>query len=111
MALSGGTSFRTRARWRVSAAISPPGASSTACARVTSAGCQSPRCTEATAMETNPREMLRIAVLGAGHWGPNLIRNFHNHQTSEVAWVVDRDEGRLALTQSRYPEIRMTADA
>jgi len=56
-------------------------------------------------------KMLRIAVIGAGHWGPNLIRNFHNHQTSEVAWVVDRDEGRLALTRSRYPEIRLDHNA
>ncbi|HEX9945106.1 MAG TPA: Gfo/Idh/MocA family oxidoreductase [Thermoanaerobaculia bacterium] len=55
--------------------------------------------------------MLRIAVLGAGHWGPNLIRNFHNHQASDVAWVVDRDESRLALTRSRYPEIEVTTDA
>ncbi len=55
--------------------------------------------------------MLKIAVLGAGHWGPNLIRNFHNHQSSDVSWVVDRDESRLALTRSRYPEIQVTADA
>jgi predicted dehydrogenase len=54
--------------------------------------------------------MLRTAVFGAGHWGPNLIRNFHNHQTSEVAWVVDRDEARLELTRSRYPEIRVSRD-
>src|SRR3954449_3439739 len=55
--------------------------------------------------------MLRIAVIGAGHWGPNLIRNFHNHQASDVVWVVDRDESRLALTKSRYPEIQVTPDA
>jgi predicted dehydrogenase len=54
--------------------------------------------------------MLQIAVLGAGHWGPNLIRNFHNHQASDVAWVVDRDESRLALTKSRYPEIQVATD-
>jgi predicted dehydrogenase len=54
--------------------------------------------------------MIRTAVFGAGHWGPNLIRNFHNHQTSEVVWVVDRDEARLALTRSRYPEIRIDRD-
>jgi predicted dehydrogenase len=56
------------------------------------------------------RKTLRIAVLGAGQWGPNLIRNFHNHQTSEVAWVIDRDAARLALTRSRYPEIQLAAD-
>lgn len=55
--------------------------------------------------------MLRTAVIGVGHWGPNLIRNFHNHQTSEVLWVVDRDESRLALTRSRYPDIGVAADA
>jgi predicted dehydrogenase len=57
------------------------------------------------------QKMLRIAVFGAGHWGPNLIRNFHNHQTSEVAWVVDRDTARLELTRSRFPDIGVTQDA
>lgn len=56
------------------------------------------------------RKTLRMAVFGAGHWGPNLIRNFHNRQASEVAWVIDRDESRLALTGSRYPGIRLAAD-
>jgi predicted dehydrogenase len=54
--------------------------------------------------------MPRIAVIGAGHWGPNLIRNFHNQQTSEVVWVADRDSGRLELARSRYPEIQVTTD-
>jgi predicted dehydrogenase len=53
--------------------------------------------------------MQRIAVIGAGHWGPNLIRNFHNHTTSEVAWVIDRDAARLKMVESRYPGVR-TAD-
>ena len=35
--------------------------------------------------------MIRVAVLGAGEWGPNLIRNFHNKQTSEVVWIIDCD--------------------
>jgi predicted dehydrogenase len=54
--------------------------------------------------------LLRTAVIGAGLWGPNLIRNFHNQQTSEVAWVVDSDGSRLALTQSRYPDIRVSTE-
>lgn len=53
---------------------------------------------------------LRIAVIGAGHWGPNLIRSFHTHQTSEVAWVIDRDPQRLELTRARYPEVRLGTD-
>jgi predicted dehydrogenase len=53
---------------------------------------------------------LRIAVVGAGHWGPNLIRNFHTHLASEVAWVIDRDPQRLELTRSRYPDVRVGTD-
>ena len=52
--------------------------------------------------------MIRVAVLGAGHWGPNLIRNFHNRPRSEVAWVVDRDVNRLAQVRERFPEVRVS---
>jgi predicted dehydrogenase len=60
---------------------------------------------------TASRPLLRTAVIGAGHWGPNLIRNFHNRETSELAWVVDRDPSRLALTRSRYPDVQLAQDA
>lgn len=53
----------------------------------------------------------RIAVIGAGHWGPNLIRNFHTSQRSEVAWVVDRDAGRRAQVEKRFPGMRTSDDA
>lgn len=55
-------------------------------------------------------KVLRIAVIGAGHWGPNLIRSFHTHETSEVAWVIDRDPARLELTRGRYPGIQVAAE-
>ena len=53
--------------------------------------------------------MIRVAVLGAGHWGPNLIRSFHTHQASEVAWVVDVDAERIAQVRSRYPDVRVSS--
>lgn len=49
--------------------------------------------------------MIRIGVVGAGHWGPNLIRNFHNRQRSEVRWVVDLNEQRRDAIHSRYPSV------
>jgi predicted dehydrogenase len=52
------------------------------------------------------RAMIRVAVLGAGHWGPNLIRNFHNREQSEVAWVIDPDDARLAHVRARFPDVR-----
>lgn len=61
-------------------------------------------------LQPSSSSLLRIAVIGAGHWGPNLIRNFHNQQTSEVTWIVDRDPRRLELTRSRYPGVRFAAD-
>jgi predicted dehydrogenase len=52
--------------------------------------------------------MIRVAVVGAGHWGPHLIRNFHNHQESIVSWVADLDTERLQEISARYPEISTT---
>jgi predicted dehydrogenase len=54
---------------------------------------------------------VNVAILGAGHWGPNLIRNFHTHDGSAVSWIVDRDEKRLALVRARYPGVRTADDA
>jgi predicted dehydrogenase len=55
--------------------------------------------------------VIQIAVIGAGHWGPNLIRNFYNRRTSRVAWVIDKDSARLAQVNERFPEIRTSTDA
>ena len=55
--------------------------------------------------------MIRVAVIGAGHWGPNLIRNFHNGHASEVVWIVDHDAARLAEVQTRFPDVRVTQES
>lgn len=49
--------------------------------------------------------MIRLGVLGAGHWGPNLIRNFDNKLRSEVVRVVDLSQQRLDAVRSRFPAI------
>ncbi|MBY0275817.1 Gfo/Idh/MocA family oxidoreductase [Candidatus Binatia bacterium] len=49
--------------------------------------------------------MIGIAVVGAGHWGPNLIRNFDGREESVVRWVCDRDAKRLAEVQRRLPHV------
>lgn len=55
--------------------------------------------------------MIHVGVIGAGHWGPNLIRNFHNKQTSEVRWVIDRDAARLEQVRARFPDVQLASDA
>src|SRR5258706_8175319 len=52
-------------------------------------------------------DIVGVAVLGAGHWGPNLIRNFDNRERSRVLWVVDRDPGRLAQVRSRFSDVQV----
>ena len=47
-----------------------------------------------------------VAVIGAGHWGPNLIRNFHDHPLSAVRWVIERDASRLDAVGARFPGVR-----
>jgi predicted dehydrogenase len=54
--------------------------------------------------------MIRLAVVGAGQWGPNFIRNFQNPPLSEVRWVVDTDPARLAEVQARFPGVRLDGD-
>ncbi|MEG4486920.1 Gfo/Idh/MocA family oxidoreductase [Microcoleus sp. D2_18a_B4] len=43
-----------------------------------------------------------IAVLGAGRWGVNLIRNFLEHPNSEVLAVVDPNRDSLEAVQKQF---------
>jgi len=54
--------------------------------------------------------VIRVGVVGAGHWGPNLISNFHTHERSRVSWVVDRDAGRLAAVAERFPDVATSTE-
>jgi predicted dehydrogenase len=53
-------------------------------------------------MERSP---LGIAVVGAGYWGPNLVRNFHASEDWSVRCVVDPDRARLERLLRLYPSI------
>ena len=53
---------------------------------------------------------LRVAVIGAGYWGPNLIRNFNEAPGADIVAVADLSEERLAPIRKRYPSVRVTTD-
>src|SRR4051812_26755078 len=55
--------------------------------------------------------MIRVAVIGAGQWGPNLFRNFHNKETSAVVWIIDRDATRLKEVHAHFPDVHVATDA
>jgi len=48
----------------------------------------------------------RVACIGAGHWGKNLIRNFHG--LGALATICDSDEARLRGIGSEYPGVALT---
>lgn len=54
--------------------------------------------------------MIRLAVIGCGHWGPNHVRNFNALPGSKVDTVVDLDEGRLEYVRRMYPGVRCERD-
>jgi len=54
-------------------------------------------------------DRVRIGVAGLGYWGPNLARNFHALEASELAWCCDPDEAARTRTASIVPGARMTA--
>ena len=53
--------------------------------------------------------MIRIAIIGCGFWGTNLIRVFGEISDSNVVLLCDSNEDRLRLLRERYPHIVMTS--
>jgi predicted dehydrogenase len=46
---------------------------------------------------------IKVAVVGCGYWGQNLIRNFFECEGAELAAVCDQEEKSLARVKRRYP--------
>lgn len=51
-----------------------------------------------------------IGVVGAGYWGPNLIRNFFQLPTAQLKWCADLDRDKLTRMQALYPGVSVTTD-
>ena len=51
---------------------------------------------------------VRVAVVGLGYWGPNLIRNLHDIQEADVVWACDLRPEALAALERRYPAVPRT---
>ena len=52
----------------------------------------------------------RIAVVGLGYWGPNLVRNLHELPEAELACVCDANEKALDTVALRYPAVPGTTN-
>jgi predicted dehydrogenase len=51
-----------------------------------------------------------VAVIGAGYWGPNLVRNFQNNAGFQLRWLCDLDVERARRVLGPYSSVRVTAD-
>ncbi len=47
--------------------------------------------------------MVKIAVVGSGYWGKNLVRNFHD--LGVLSAICDKDPYVLTKFQEIYPEV------
>jgi predicted dehydrogenase len=54
---------------------------------------------------------LTINIIGAGHWGPNLIRNFTRISGVRIGKVADLSEARLAQVRARFPSVATTSNS
>jgi predicted dehydrogenase len=54
--------------------------------------------------------MTRVAVIGAGYWGPNLVRNFAACPLATLVAVCDKDPERLKKVLAPYPAVEGVAD-
>ncbi|CUU58511.1 Predicted dehydrogenase [Parafrankia irregularis] len=53
---------------------------------------------------------LGVAVIGAGYWGPNLVRNFASSGSWRLRWVCDFDTDRARAVAGHLGDVRVTAD-
>lgn len=54
--------------------------------------------------------MLRVAQIGVGYWGPNLLRNLMSSKRCEVSTVVDLSEERRRYVSGLYPGVQVSPD-
>jgi predicted dehydrogenase len=55
-------------------------------------------------------EPIGVAVVGAGYWGPNLVRNFQATSAFRLRWLCDLDLSRAERVLGGYSTVRATDD-
>ncbi|MCX7763013.1 MAG: Gfo/Idh/MocA family oxidoreductase, partial [Candidatus Kryptonium sp.] len=53
---------------------------------------------------------MKVAVLGLGYWGPNIVRNFLSTPGVDKVFACDLDEKRLKVVKSKFPSVELTND-
>jgi predicted dehydrogenase len=58
----------------------------------------------------SPKQPLALGIIGAGYWGPNLVRNFASLPQAQLKVVCDHDPKVLDQLKPFYPQIAFSSD-
>ncbi len=53
--------------------------------------------------------MIKVAQIGVGYWGPNLLRNLAGNQKCQISLVVDSSAKRRSFVENMYPNIKVAS--
>ncbi len=54
--------------------------------------------------------MIKMGIIGCGHWGSNHVRIFNMCENVKLGYCCDQDQKRLKALSGRYPELFTTTD-
>ena len=54
------------------------------------------------------KEIVKIAQIGCGYWGPNLLRNLVANKECQVKTLVDLEQQRRDFVKNQYPSVDVT---
>ena len=57
------------------------------------------------------QETVRFGVIGYGYWGPNVVRNLHSLEGSQIVSICDKSTGALKRAKQLYPGVEMTKES
>jgi predicted dehydrogenase len=55
-------------------------------------------------------EIIKLAQIGCGYWGINLLRNFNNIETCELKYIVEPSIERQIFLNQNFPHISVISD-
>ncbi len=53
---------------------------------------------------------MKVAVVGLGYWGPNIVRNLHSLDATTAVVACDVDDARVKAVLRQYPSVAGTTD-
>jgi len=62
------------------------------------------------AERSSAADLVRVAVIGYGYWGPNIVRNLHSLENAQLVSICDRNPAALKRASRSYAGVDLTTD-